>query len=234
MSEQEFLVRDTRLARHFWADNEVVDIFGAQLGAHAFAVYMVLCRHAINHTGEVKISTRKIGRQIGMSPQGALNALNHLEELGLARQLQKGDRTKPAVYQLADVKAMLDPAYAQMKLVGKLPAHGVNPVDTSPNAGVNPVDAGVHTVDRASRGWTRNKEDKTSFKTTKLNPPNPPSGGLTPRQLKDLAKEIEHIYASGVGAYGPDFDEEALRKACIRLCLPLEAARKAIAESEGR
>src|SRR5258707_9509611 len=29
--------------------------------------------------------------------------------LNLARQLEPGDRTKPAVYQLADVKAMLDP-----------------------------------------------------------------------------------------------------------------------------
>lgn len=164
----EFLVRDTRLARHFWADNEIVDNFGAQLGAHAFAVYMVLCRHAINHTGECRISTRKVGRQIGMSPQGVLNALNHLEQMGLARRLEAGDRTKPATFQLADVKALLDPAYAQLKLVGRV-VHGVNPVDTSRSSGVNPVDTGVHPVDasvhpvdRASTGWTRNKEDKTS------------------------------------------------------------------------
>jgi DNA-binding Lrp family transcriptional regulator len=181
LSESEFLVRDSRLARHFWADNEVVDIFGAQLGAHAFAVYMVLCRHAINHTGEVRISSRKIARQVGMSPQGVLNALDHLGRLGLVRHAQAPTRSEGGLYLLADVKAMLDPEYAQLKLVGRV-THGVNPVDTSSRKGVNAVDTGVHTVDAAvnqvdtvSRGWTRNKEDKTSSrlktnKTVSLSP----------------------------------------------------------------
>jgi len=171
MNDQEFLVRDTRLARHFWADNEVVDVYGPQLGAHAFAVYMALCRHATNGSGEVRVSTRKVGRSIGMSAQGVLNALNHLERLGLVRQFEPGDRVKPAMYKLADVKALLDPAYAQLKLA----PHGVNPVDTSQigvnpmDTGVNPVDAPVHGMDAVSTGWTRNKEDKTSsrLKTNK-------------------------------------------------------------------
>lgn len=190
MSEQEFLVRDSRQARHFWADNEVVDIFGVQLGAHAFAVYMVLCRHAINHTGEVRISSRKIARQIGMSPQGVLNALDHLGRLGLVRHAQAPTRNEGGLYLLADVKAMLDPDFAQLKLVGR-PTLGVNPVDTSKSKGVNPVDTGVHTVDArvnpvdsVSTGWTRNKEDKTlsRLKTNK-------TAELSPKFLERIERE---------------------------------------------
>jgi predicted transcriptional regulator len=65
-------------------------------------------------------------------------------------------------------------------------------------------------------------------------PPYPPAGGLTPRQLQNLSKELSTIYAASVGVYDDDFDDKALRKACQSLCLPLDAARKAIAESEGR
>lgn len=226
MSDSEFLVRDNRQARHFWADNEVVDVFGAQLGAHAFAVYMVLCRHAMNQTGEVRISARKIGKAISISPTGALNALDHLIRLGLAREVVKRDNAKPGLYQLADVKALLDPSYAQMRLAG------VHTVDTS--KGVNPVDTGVHPVDAVSTRRTRNKEDKTSYKTTKLNPPTPAERGLTPRQLQNLSKELQRIYGANVGTYTQDFEEQAIKTACLRLCLPLDAARKAIAESEGR
>jgi hypothetical protein len=64
-------------------------------------------------------------------------------------------------------------------------------------------------------------------------PPYPPSGGLTPRQLQNLSKELQSIYAASVGVYDDDFNEKALRRACLNLCLPLDAARKAIAQSEG-
>lgn len=63
-------------------------------------------------------------------------------------------------------------------------------------------------------------------------PPTPLAGGLSSRQLHNLSKELQHMFAASVGS---DLDDEAaLRTACIRLCLPLEAARRAIAESEGR
>ena len=166
----EFLVRDTRLPGHFWADNEVLDVFGVKLGAHAFAVYMVLCRFAINHTGAVRISSRKIAKLLGISPQGALNAIDRLIRLGLARQFGHRDNAKPGVYYLANVKALLNREYAPKKTDGGLPPNGgVNPVGTS--GVVNPIDASFqrldskgHPVDRLSSEWTRNKEDKTSSK----------------------------------------------------------------------
>jgi len=60
---QEFLVRDHRMPGHFWADNEVFDVFGPQLGEHGFSAYMVQCRHATNGTRECRISTRKLARR---------------------------------------------------------------------------------------------------------------------------------------------------------------------------
>ena len=71
-----------------------------------------------------------------------------------------------------------------------------------------------------------------------ISPLPPPQGGkaeLTPRERQKLGEELSRIYQGSVGAMsGTDFDEEALGKACIRLCLPLELARKAVAESMGQ
>lgn len=142
----DFLVRDTRHPGHFWADNEVLDVYGAELGAHAFAVYMVMARNATNGTGECRVSIRKIAAQLGMSSGGVFNALARLVELGLARMVEPGDRRFPAIYLLADVKAMS--------------VHTVN-------TGVHPVNSSVHPVNSAFTTRTRNKERKTLTKTYK-------------------------------------------------------------------
>lgn len=161
----QFLVRDTRMPGHFWADNEVLDEYGERLGPHGFAIYMALCRTAINGTGECRISTRKLAKQLRMSAGGAFNALALIVEIGLARQIHPGDRTGPGVYVLADVKALLNPGHAQLKLAGR----GAHPVNTSQqigvhgmNTGAHPVSAGVHGVNDVLTGCTRNKEVKTS------------------------------------------------------------------------
>jgi hypothetical protein len=63
----------------------------------------------------------------------------------------------------------------------------------------------------------------------------PAERGLSSRQRHNLSKELNQIYARSVGRQIDDqFVEDALQTACVRLCLPLDAARKAIAESEGR
>lgn len=87
-------------------------------------------------------------------------------------------------------------------------------------------------------GWKDGQNERVIRKEREpereLIPPNPPAGGLTPRQLQNLSKELSTIYAASVGVYDEDFDDKALRRACQNLCLPLDVARKAIAESEGR
>jgi hypothetical protein len=76
------------------------------------------------------------------------------------------------------------------------------------------------------------KEDTAVDSAQRQNLPlNPPSGDLTPRQLHNLSKEINGFFAARVGSNVSE--EEALRTACVRLCLPLEEAREAIARSYG-
>jgi hypothetical protein len=76
----------------------------------------------------------------------------------------------------------------------------------------------------------RKSRESSGVETT---PIVPAERGLTPRQLQNLSKELQSIYAASVGVYDDDFNEKALRRACLNLCLPLDAARKAIAQSEG-
>jgi hypothetical protein len=168
---QDFLVRDTRLPGHFWADNEVLDIFGEQLGEHGFAAYMVLCRYATNGTGECKLSTRKLAKLLGMSAGGAFNALSIVLQVGLARQIHPGDRSNPATYSLVDVKALTNPEMAQLKLAGR----GAHTVSTSQlgahdmSAGAHPVNTGAHTVSGVLTPRARNKESKRlSSRLTRL------------------------------------------------------------------
>ena len=161
----EFLVRDRRMPGHFWADNEVLDVFGPQLGEHGFCAYMVLCRHATNGTGECRISTRKLARQLGMSAGGAFNALATVLRLGLARRISPGDNARPGIYVLADVKALLNPDLAQSKFAGQ-GAHGVSAI-------AHPVNASTHHVSAVLTPRARNKESKRlsqDSKTGRLNP----------------------------------------------------------------
>ncbi len=161
----EFFARDSRQPGHFWADNEVLDIYGPLLGAHGFAVYMALTRNATNGTGECKLSTSKLAAQLGMSKGGVFNALGLLVKLNLAKRIHAGDPRHPAIYVLADVKALVNPTYAQLRL-----APSVHPVNAGSTPSVHPVNAsghGVnakgHPVNAAFIPRTRNKEVKTSL-----------------------------------------------------------------------
>lgn len=195
---QDFLVRDTRQPGHFWADNELIDIYGPRIGPHGLAVYMALARRAINGTGECKLSMRTIAAQIAMSVGGVSNAMTVLLELGLARVIDRGDNRRPAVYILADVKAMTDPGYAQLRLTGsetskaKALQNSVHPM----NAGVHPLNATVHPVNSAFTTRTRNKERKTSSRLDLKTSPNPsvPEGTLKiPTRKRDQLKLDQEI-----------------------------------------
>lgn len=199
MSEQEFLVRDTRMPGHFWADNEVLDIYGELLGAHGFAVYMALCRQAINGTGECKISTAAIARKLGISKGGAFNALALIVKLGLARQILPGTPRSSAVYVLADVKSLVNPEMAQMRLAS---VHGVNAHPPTSVHGVNAkghsVNANGHGVNAAFTGWTRNKEDKTSSRLKTSKTAEPISEKLKDRLEKDRRSRMVEATRAGL------------------------------------
>jgi DNA-binding transcriptional regulator GbsR (MarR family) len=112
----DFLVRDQRLPGHFWADNEVYDVFGPALRSHGFSVYMALCRNAVNGTGECRISMSKIADQLDIGKATVSEALKTICEIGLARVLEPGGPRTSALYLLADVKSLTDPQMAQLKL----------------------------------------------------------------------------------------------------------------------
>ena len=80
-----------------------------------------------------------------------------------------------------------------------------------------------------------NKEDSAVDSAQRQPLPlNPPAGDLTPRQRHNLSKELNRIYQASIGSFkDANFDKNALRRACMRLCLPLEAAGRAVAESYG-
>jgi hypothetical protein len=75
------------------------------------------------------------------------------------------------------------------------------------------------------------KEDTAVDSTQRQILPPTPQRGLTPRQLHNLSKEMDHFYEARVGSNVSE--EEALRTACVRRCLPLDLARVALARSCG-
>ena len=233
MSEQEFFVRDTRQPGHFWADNEVLDVFGERLGYDGFAIYLALCRHATNGTGECKISIRRLARMVAMSTGGAFNALTKILQLGLARQLDPGTRSSPAVYALADIKVLVNPEIAKLRLSGL----GVHAMNTTPQT-CSPHEQGVHGVNGVFTPRTRNKERERLYTRLDLNPPNPPfaKGGeidLTNRDRRRLAKYIENLRKIGPDGLTSRISAETtftdlLEVACADLMLPFEAAKRAL------
>ena len=228
----EFLVRDHRMPGHFWADNEVLDVYGEKLGFAAFAVYMVLCRNATNGTGECRISMRKVGKIFGMSTGGVFNALTEILQLGLARQVDPGDNRHPAVYVLADVKSLTDPALAQMRLK-KNSVHTVNAEAISVH-GMNAEtgqrssdERSVHTVNPAFTPRTRNKESKrlsTRLSTrggeTETPAPKYSQADFDERDLRKMGEAFREadLHPSSVGS---DPDERFLW-VCLRAGISVE------------
>lgn len=158
----EFFPRDNRQPRHFWADNEIIDRFGAKLGAQGIAVYMALARSAMNNSGQCRTSMRKIAVQIGVSPGSVFNALTTILQLGLARKTEEGDNRHCAAYVLADVKALTDPNHAQLRLSASVHLLNAETSQRSPiERSVHPENAERSPVERSVHLMNAHKEDKT-------------------------------------------------------------------------
>lgn len=63
--------------------NEIIDEYGAQLGAYGVAVYLVLCRRRDFETQQVLLSERDIARTLGISQDRVRKSLRELESLSL-------------------------------------------------------------------------------------------------------------------------------------------------------
>lgn len=81
--------RTQRAPRHFWADNELVDVYLPQLGVYAFAVYMLLARYARHDTGRCDPSVETIARRLGISAPTVKKAIKTLVQHGLLTVAQR-------------------------------------------------------------------------------------------------------------------------------------------------
>lgn len=99
-------IRDRRHPGHFWADNEIVDDYLPAIGAHGFAVYMLLCRYA--RDGQADPSISKMAAKLGVSEPTVRKGITALEEVHLIKVTrdridQHGDPTTH-LYEIIAVK----------------------------------------------------------------------------------------------------------------------------------
>jgi hypothetical protein len=95
-------VRDRRRASWFSVDNEVLDDFGPRIGAHGFAVYCALARHARAGDERTQVSVRRLCKQLKMGTTKLLQTLDELREVGLIA-IERGDYETMNTYTLLQV-----------------------------------------------------------------------------------------------------------------------------------
>jgi hypothetical protein len=90
-----FAVRDLRRVGYFTVDNEIIDKYGARLGAYGVAIYAVLSRRCKNSTQQVSnLSQRDIAGTLGISRDRVGKSLQELVESGLIH-VEAPDRPAP-------------------------------------------------------------------------------------------------------------------------------------------
>ena len=162
-------------------------------------------------------SLRTLAEESLMDVRECRRVLDELEEVGLIQRIQGGQG--PGDFN----------EYRFIELDGK-DGH-MTPLNNPPKDGQK--DGRKDGRKDGQNGHAIRKEEPEPEPEHK-NPPTPLAGGLTPRQLKDLSKELDRIYQAGVGVSGgTDFDTNALRSACARLLLPLDLAQIALARAYG-
>jgi hypothetical protein len=93
---EQFVVRDQREPGWFFVDNEIVDKFGARLGAYGVALYAVLARHCKNSTQQVSLSQRDIAATLEISQDRVRTSLRELVDSGLIH-LEVPARPSPGI-----------------------------------------------------------------------------------------------------------------------------------------
>jgi hypothetical protein len=95
-------IRDRRRASWFSVDNKVLDDFGPRIGAHGFAVYCALARHARAGDERTQVSVRRLCKQLKMGTTKLLQTLDELREVGLIA-IERGDYETINTYTLLQV-----------------------------------------------------------------------------------------------------------------------------------
>ena len=95
-ASEQFVVRDQREPGWFFVDNEIVDKYGARLGAYGVALYGVLSRHSKNFTQQVNLSQRDMAATLGISQDRVRKSLGDLVEFGLIH-VEVPERPSPGI-----------------------------------------------------------------------------------------------------------------------------------------
>lgn len=100
-------VKDGRQHGWFTIYNDVIDIYGPQMGANGLAVYAVLARFADASTREAHPSHERIAELTALSRSSVIRSLNNLRDMGLitiekqyAKNAGGGRRQLPSLYTL--------------------------------------------------------------------------------------------------------------------------------------
>jgi len=94
-SEDRISIQDGRKPGWYWASNEVIDAYGAEMGPYGLAIYHALCRHA-NDSGESWPSYATLAKETGMKRRVAIRTMKRLVELELvSKHLRKDEAGDP-------------------------------------------------------------------------------------------------------------------------------------------
>lgn len=151
-------LRDRRKPGHFWADNELFDIFAPRIGPHGMLVYIALARECFGNYSAEKVSLRRLAEMTGISKDSVRRALGVLLDVGLILE-SRGRRQTASSYDLVDVKEL---------------AQTVSPRDRFP------AGAMAHPTPELSQGETKLSHPATPHIETILNTKNKPLTPLPP------------------------------------------------------
>jgi DNA-binding HxlR family transcriptional regulator len=98
-------LRDRRMPGHTWFDNELIDVFGADLGPYGIAAYAVMARFCYGHS--VTMSLRELQDRSGIKKDSLGRALKRLVELGLVIEREGPTPKSPSTYDLVDLKVLV-------------------------------------------------------------------------------------------------------------------------------
>lgn len=104
-NENTIRLRDRREPGHFWADNEIFDVFGDELGASGIGLYMTLARLAFG-TPNIRASQRGLGLHARMGKDTVARALLVLVRLGLVVETKALKSRSMSVYSLTNAKEL--------------------------------------------------------------------------------------------------------------------------------
>ncbi len=100
-------VRSLRKPGHWWVDNEVLDMFGDDLGCYGIAVYAVLARLCYANS-RVSIGQRELAAQARVSQTELRRRLEIMIDLGLLVEHKGSTERSRSSYDLMDVKDLVE------------------------------------------------------------------------------------------------------------------------------